>query len=171
MNFKETTMTTEDIFGKQSGPKYKGQTVYRDMADNLSKIKFPVTVTESYTPNVHYSLLREGAPPPVFDPGPMEAGALCFARLSGDYIIDALCTGQYLSFENPDDMVILADWIEQYLKSYESIDLSRHPDRVAYNTNAKKALGMLRGNITRKEQWEQEKHPSPLSLAEIISHM
>ena len=164
-------MTTEDIFGKQSGPKYKGQTVYRDMADNLSKIKFPVTVTESYTPNVHYSLLREGAPPPVFDPGPMEAGALCFARLSGDYIIDALCTGQYLSFENPDDMDVLADWIEQYLKSYESIDLSRHPDRVAYNTNAKKALGMLRGNITRKEQWEQEKHPSPLSLAEIISHM
>jgi hypothetical protein len=166
-------MTTkkEDLFEKSGLPSYNGGKIYRDMADNLSKIKFPVTVTESYTPNVHYSLLREGAPPPVFDPGPSEAGALCHASLSGDFIIDALCSGQYLSFDNPDDMAILADWIDKYLKSYESIDLTRFPDRLSFNANAKKALGMLRGNITRKGLWEQEVNPAPLTLAEIIANM
>jgi len=164
-------VTTEDLFEKSNTPRYKGGTIYRDMADNLSKIKFPVTVTEAYTPNVHYSLLREGAPPPVFNPGPSESGAMCKASLSGDFIIDALCTGQYISFDNPDDMAILADWIEIYLKSYESIDLTRYPDRASFNANAKKALGMLRGNITRKQNWEQEVNPSPLTLAEIIANM
>ena len=164
--------TTEDLFEKsQNAPSFRGGTVYRDMADNLSKIKFPVTVTEAYTPNVHYSLLREGAPPPIFDPGPSESGALCHASLSGDFIIDALCTGQYISFDHPEDMAVLADWIEKYLKSYESIDLTRFPDRMSFNANAKKALGMLRGNIVRKENWEQEVHPSPLTLAEIIANM
>ena len=164
-------VTTEDLFEKSNAPRYNGGTIYRDMADNLSKIKFPVTVTEADTPNVHYSLLREGAPPPVFDPGPSESGAMCKASLSGDFIIDALCTGQYISFDNPDDMDILADWIEIYLKSYESIDLTRYPDRASFNANAKKALGMLRGNITRKQNWEQEVNPSPLTLAEIIANM
>lgn len=174
MNFRKDFIMNDlfiDVFSKPKKPVYKGHTVYRDMADNLSKIKFPVTVTESYNPNVHYSLLREGAPPPIFNPGPMDSGAACDAMLSGDFIIDALVSGQDLSFKNPDDMSILADWIEAYLKSYEALDLTRFPDRLAFNANAKKALAMLRGNLTRKEHWEQEVNPSPLTLAEIIANM
>lgn len=162
----------EDIFGPGSDrPKHIGHVVYRDMADNLSKVKFPVIVTESYTPNVHYSLLREGAPPPLFVPGPNEEAAKCEAMLTGDFIIDALVTGQYVEFKRAEDMKVLADWIEQFLKSYEGIDLTRYPDRASFNVNAKKALGMLRGNLNLQDHWEQEVHPRPLTLAEIIACM
>ena len=162
----------EDLFGPNSDrPKHIGSVVYRDMADNLRKVKFPVIVTEAYTPNVHYSLLREGAPPPLVVPGPNEECAKCEAMLTGDYIIDALVTGQYLEFKRAEDMGVLADWIEQYLKSYENIDLTRYPDRASFNINAKKALGMLRGNLRLQDNWEQEVHPRPMTLAEIIACM
>ena len=164
-------MRQEDIFGKQKGPQYKGQTIYRDVADNLSKIKFPVVVTEGYNPNVHWSLLREGAPPPIFDPGPDLIDAECEALLSGDFIIDALVSGQQLRFRDPNDMDILASWIEQYIASYKGIDLTRFPDRLSFLENAKKALGMMRSNLVRKTNWMREVNPAPLSLAEIIANM
>ena len=160
-----------DMFGRSRKPVYQGYSVYRDVADNLSKIDFPVIVTEGYNPNVHWSYLREGAPPPIFDPGPNMIAAECEARLSGDFIIDALVNGQFLEFKNPEDMDVLADWIDQFLKSYQGIDLTRYPDRAAFNANAKKALEMLRSNLLRKEHWEQEVNPRPLSLAEIIAYM
>ena len=159
-----------DIFDNKR-PMYKGGTVYRDMADNLSKIKFPVIVTESYNPNIHYSLMRDGAPPPIFDPGSNDIDMPCKAMLSGDFIIDALVTGQQISFENPDDMTILADWIDQYIQTYEGVDLTKFPDRMVFIENAKKARNMLRGNITRKDSWDQTVKPSPLTLAEIIANL
>lgn len=178
-----------------TAPKFKGAKVYRDPADNLSKIPFNVIVTESYVPNVHWSLLgyeREPDeqyipaarditakvrrlthinPKPIFDPGLNEVDMPCHAKLTGDFIIDALVTGQKISFEDPDDMNILADWIDQFLKSYKDVDLSRFPDRKAFNDNAKKALQMLRGNLLRKEDWEERVNPRPLTLADIIAHM
>lgn len=163
--------TTSDIFGERKRPMYKGKIIYRDMADNLSKIKFPVIVTESYNPNVHYSFMREGAPPPIFSPSPCDESAKCRSMLPGDFIIDALVTGQEISFEDPDDMEILADWIEQYLKSYEGMDLSKFPDRLTFNMNAKRALDMMRGNILRKHNWEQEVRPVPLTLEEIMKYI
>ena len=160
-----------DMFGRSRKPVYQGYSVYRDVADNLSKIDFPVIVTEGYNPNVHWSYLREGAPPPIFDPGPNMIAAECEARLSGDFIIDALVNGQYLRFKNPDDMEVLAEWIEQYMNSYKGIDLSMHPDRKAFLENCRLALGMLRGNISRKEAYEREINPKPLTLAELIAYM
>ena len=177
MNFYERLIMSdlaEEIFGKEmlgDKPKYKGGTVYRDMADNLTKIKFPVIVTEGYTPNVHWSYMREGAPPPIYTPGPNMEHVPCHAMLSGQYIIDALVTGQELSFENPDDMDVLADWIEQFLKTYEGIDLTKLPDRKTFNANAKRALGMLRNHLQRKEDWESTVNPKPISILELIAHM
>lgn len=171
----------------QQAPAYKGKTVYRDMADNLSKIPFDVIVTEGYNPNVHWSMMgydtdpqgpdyfkrvgKKIQPRPIFDPSPAEIDVPCRAKLTGDFIIDALVSGQKLSFVDPDDMHILADWIEKYLKSYEIVDLTRFPDRKAFNENAKKALSMLRGNLVRKSNWEEEVRPSPLTLAEIIANL
>lgn len=174
---------------------YKGSVIYRDVADNLSKIKFPVTVTERYNPNIHYSLLGDSRVPPpqkveaargivaevkqlykipvtpIYTPGPNEIDAPCQSMLAGDYIIDALVKGQYISFNNPDDMEILADWIDQYIKSYDGLDLTRYPDRASFLIDCKKALGMLRGNILRKDDWEQTVNPRALTLAEILANL
>lgn len=170
-DFLKGSIMSNELFEKTDRPVYKGSVVYRDMADNLAKVKFPVIVTEAYNPNIHYSLLREGAPPPIYTPGPNEIDARCDAMLTGDFIIDALVNGQFLEFKNPEDMDVLADWIDQFLKSYQGIDLTRYPDRAAFNANAKRALEMLRSNLLRKEHWEQEVNPRPLSLAEIIAYM
>lgn len=172
---------------KDQIPAWRGQKVYRDMADNLTKIYFDVTVTESYNPNVHWSFLgydtdpqgpqyfkrvgKKLQPKPIFDPGPNEVDMPCHAKLSGSFIIDALVNGHKLSFDHPEDMKILENWIEQYLKSYENIDLTRFPDRKAFNESAKKALNMMRGNILRMDNWENERNPAPLTLAEIIANL
>lgn len=162
----------ELIFGKSDErPVYQGKVVYRDVADNLAKIKFPVIVTESYNPNVHYSLLREGAPPPIYVPGPNEMDSECKAMLPGDFIIDALVTGQKLAFCKVDDMEILAGWIEQYIESYKGVDLTRYPERAAFLANAKKALSMMKSNISRKFNYERIKNPAPLTIAELIAYM
>jgi len=161
----------DELLFETGAPVYRGQTIYRDMADNLSKIKFPVTVTESYNPNVHYSLMQEGAPPPIYSPTPDMENAFCRAMLTGDFIIDALVTGQYLEFEDPNDMDVLADWIDKYLATYNGIDLTKFPDRKVFNENAKKAYNMLKGNITQKEHWNQRVNPAPLTLAEIIANL
>lgn len=198
-----TTLDFKDIgkelsFGfseKERSPVYKGNKVYRDMADNLSKVKFDVIVTEGYVPNVHWSLLGYETEPrermvygargieakvkkltsipaqPIADPGDNGMNMPCHAKLTGDFIIDALVSGQQLSFKDPNDMDVLADWIDRYLKSYEGLDLTRFPDRKAFNENAKKALGMLRGNILKKEEWNEEVHPAPFTLAEIIANL
>lgn len=165
-------MAEDPIFGKMTaGPTYKGKVVYRDMADNLTKIKFPVIVTESYTPNVHWSYMREGAPPPIHTPPPCEEHVPCHAMLSGNYIIDALVTGQELSFEDPDDMEILSSWIEQFLKSYEGVDLTMHPDRKTYNDNARRALSIMRGNIDRKHDWQDTVNPKPVSILDLMAYI
>lgn len=165
---------TEQIFGKNmlgDKPRYKGRVVYRDMADNLSLVKFPVIVTESYNPNVHWSYMREGAPPPISSPSVYMEKVPCHAMLSGQYIIDALVSGQELSFEDPDDMEVLADWIEQFLKSYDGVDLTRFPDRKMFNENARRALNMMRGNISRKHDWEETVNPKPIGILDLIAHM
>ena len=164
-------MKVEDIFDNDPKTNYKGRKVYRDVADNLAKIPFPVIVTEAYNPNVHWSYLREGAPPPIFNPSDGDEFMQCHAMLPGDFIVDALVNNQFLSFENPDDMNVLASWLEQYIDSYKGIDLTRFPDRQSFLENCKRALGMMRGNLERKRHWEREVDPAPLTLAEIISYM
>lgn len=184
-----------DIPKKDLPPIWRGQKVYRSMSDNLTKIYFDVIVTEGYNPNVHWSLLGYKSTPdkfdvygargikaevrvlgrvpakPIFDPSESEVDMPCHAKLSGSFIIDAIVSGQKISFEHPEDMKVLENWIDQYLKSYENVDLTRYPDRKAFNESAKKALNIMRGNIRQMNDWQEERNPSPLSLAEIISNL
>lgn len=142
--------------------------VFSDMAENLTKITFKVFVRESYVPVTHYSFLGENAAPPIRHmEGHMDD--LCVAWLSPRFIIDALVNGHYIQFAYLKDQETVRNWIKLYLDQHEGLDLSKHPERIAFNKNAQRAYEMLCGNLKKAEEWQLEKTPKKLSIADIVS--
>jgi hypothetical protein len=40
-----------------------------------------------------------------------------------------------------------------------------------FNENARRALNMMRGNISRKHDWEETVNPKPIGILDLIAHM
>lgn len=150
-------------------PVLLSNTVYPDMADNLSKVRFEVRVKESYVPHVHYSLLKEGAAPPIRTIDDENMNDVCIARYPLTYIIDALVGGYWLEFEHIEDMPVAKDWITQYIQSYEGQDLTKYPDRKAFLKNAERALAMISGNVREMEAYQDLKNDRKLDVVELMS--
>lgn len=150
-------------------PVLMNNVIYPDMADNLSKVKFEVRVKESYVPHVHYSLMRENAAPPIRSIGDLNTNDVCVARYPLTYIIDALVGGHWLEFEHVEDMTVARDWIAQYLKEYEGHDLSKYPDRAAFNKNAERALTMISGKVREMDAYNATKNSRKLDIVDLMN--
>lgn len=147
---------------------YQGRTFYRDMKDNLTKINFEVWVTESYNPNIHPSLLKEGAPPPIYDVSDLNRNDWCKSMLPASYIIDALVTGQPIDFVHMEDIPFVKNMIQKYLEQLEGVNLSKDPQTLAFKKRAERAINMIGVNMKRRDDDEQRAHPHKLSIEAIL---
>ena len=141
---------------------------FSDIADNLTNVQCKVYVKESYVPVTHYAFLEPGAAPPVRQIDASNMDDICTAWLSPRYIVDALVNGHYVQFEYLKDMEKMRNWLKIYIDQLEAVDLTRYPDRQAVLRDVKKAYEMLQGNIRKKDEWEEVKHPKPLSIADLV---
>lgn len=150
-------------------PVLMNNVIYPDMADNLSKVRFEVRVKESYVPHVHYAFLRDDAAPPIRAITDENMNDICVARYPLTYIIDALVGGHWLEFEHLADMDVAKSWLTQYLKEYEGHDLSKHPERAAFNKNAERALAMISSNVREMEAYQNIKHDRKLDIVDLMN--
>ena len=143
--------------------------IYADMSKNLSEVKFDVYVKESYVPVVHYSYLGEGAPPPVRAVDDVNCNDVCVSKLPITFIVDALVNGEWISFKNIADIKVVIDWIDRYLASFESMDLTAHPDVIGFNNNAKRARDILAENQRHYEDYQETRRPRKISIQDILA--
>lgn len=160
-------MFGEDTFSVDPR-KLNGGKIYMNMVDNMNKVVFDVLVTESYNPNIHYSYLRPGAPPPIQSPGPFAEGELCKAKLSVTHIVDALANNQQLEFCNMEDMRTVEKWLGYYLSQFKDVSVAHDPEQAAFLKSAERVYAMLSGNIRKADDHERYKQPKKMGIAEIL---
>ena len=150
-------------------PVMRQNVIYSDMADNINKVKFRVKVKESYVPHIHYSFLGVNSLPPIREIGPGNMDDVCQASYPLSYIIDALCGGHWLEFDNIEDMEVAKQWLQLYLDECSVVDMTKNPEQQAFVKNVERTLAMLSGNLRRRDEYHMSKHPQTLNITDLLS--
>lgn len=149
--------------------------MFPDVYDNIDKICFDVYVKENYsavTNIVHNSaVFGDKQPPPIMEINDFNSDDLCRASLSTRFIVDALVNGKFIQFRFTSDMMWIQKWLNDYVKEAEGVDLSLHPDYVAFVANAKKALSMLNKNIMAYNDIQANRNPKPANILSILANL
>ena len=149
--------------------------MFPDVYDNINKIQFDVYVKENYSAVVNIvhnsAVFGDQQPPPIMEVNDFNYDDLCHASLTTRYIVDALVNGKFIQFRFTSDMMWVQKWLKDYISEVEGIDLSDHPDYIAFIANAKKALHMLDTNIMAYNDIQINRNPKPVSVLDILANL
>ena len=149
--------------------------MFLDVYDNINKIKFDVYVKENYSAVVNIvhnsAVFGDEQPPPIMEINDFNADDLCHAALTSRFIVDALVNGKFIQFRFVSDMMWMQKWLKDYIAQSEGVDLSGHPDYIAFIANAKKALHMLDTNIMAYNDIQRNRNPPPVNVLSILANL
>ena len=147
--------------------------MFPDVWDNIDKIRFDVYVKENYNAVVNIvhnsAVFGDKQPPPIMEVNDLNSDDLCHARLTTRYIVDALVNGKYLQFKFLSDMMWVQKWLKDYIAEASAVDLSEHPDYMAFVANAKQALNMINKNVTIYNDNEKARKPPSTNILDLLS--
>lgn len=145
-------------------------TVYSDISQNLTLLKFPVWVKETYSPVTTFRVDEKGnrtVIPPVRPVDEFNADAPCRANYSIQTIVDVIVNGHWIEFVNSGDVQVVRDMLKLYIKQVEATGIDMKTD-VFFN-NAKNVVAKMEGNLDQRNAWENIKNPRAVTIEALLA--